>query len=480
MASDNAGLHLLPMINDIAGALNSGECRTAFYLCGSSDTNSSVADVKEMLKSHLIRGRMDDLFLLELVFELRRFDILRKMFGTNKDEVERTLGHRHVLSRFRVLMANVSEDITNEDLKNIKFLLSDTLSREKMDKAKTFLDVVVELEKLDKISPERVDFICQCLRNIGRVDLAKKIDLYQRSVGAPQQQSVVSHQITQQQRLRAPVSYPTQNCNPPKHQPMEVQPLHTALEKLAVPVKRRQNCQSSLDEYTLHSDSRRVCVIIDCVGNDGERLEHTFRNLHFKVVLHKWLTVDEALSVLREISRQKENYKADAFVCCMISRGTPTDLLATDSQNTGLRLDTIRYLFNAEACPMLAGKPKLFFIQRYSVPEPQACASTAHRDEDLETDGYEGRSTWEYVPTDADVFWSHCWTNERQLEQGDHHSVYLQALTDALHNGQRRKTHLVDIHTEVNGGIYNHNKRNPGARYHIDLKHTLRKNLFLP
>ena len=44
-----------------------------------------------------------------------------------------------------------------------------------------FLDVVVELEKLDKVSSDSVDMIEQCLRNVGRVDLAKKVNQYQSS-----------------------------------------------------------------------------------------------------------------------------------------------------------------------------------------------------------------------------------------------------------------------------------------------------------
>ncbi|KAM3861937.1 CASP8 and FADD-like apoptosis regulator [Diretmus argenteus] len=395
-------VHLLHVMNEMAGSLTSDECRRLSYLCGSPDSDSSVAGVKELLRTQLMRRQTGDLFLVELMFVLRRFDILRKVLGTSRDEAERSLAQRHVLSRYS------------------------TLPREKMDQATTFLDVLVELEKLDKVSSESVDFVEQCLRSIGRVDLARKVHVYQRP---------------------APQNFPL---------------------------------PSPLDEYKLHTDPRGICVIIDCVGNDGEMLERTFKSLRFKVTLKRWLGVDGTVSALRDIFRHRENHVAGAFVCCIISRGTATDLLATDSGRTGLHLDTLRHLFSAEACPALAGKPKLFFIQRYAVPEPQACVRAAHRDEDLETDGADSPSRWELVPTDADVFWSHCWTDECQLEQGHHRSVYLQALTNALHKGQRRKIHLVDLHTEVNGAIYEHNKRNPGEIYHIDLKHTLRKNLYLP
>lgn len=96
-----ANAQLLQMINEIVGALSFSECTRLSYLCGCLDTDVSVAGVKEMLKSQLMQGQMDYLFLAELMFWLKRFDILRKVFRTSKDEVERTLGNRHVLSKYR-------------------------------------------------------------------------------------------------------------------------------------------------------------------------------------------------------------------------------------------------------------------------------------------------------------------------------------------------------------------------------------------
>lgn len=45
----------------------------------------------------------------------------------------------------------------------------------------SFLDIVVELEKLNQLSSEKVDFIESCLRSIHRTDLAKKINHYQQT-----------------------------------------------------------------------------------------------------------------------------------------------------------------------------------------------------------------------------------------------------------------------------------------------------------
>uniref|UniRef100_A0A8C3AQ17 CASP8 and FADD-like apoptosis regulator n=1 Tax=Cyclopterus lumpus TaxID=8103 RepID=A0A8C3AQ17_CYCLU len=436
-------------INQTAEALSSCERRRIFYLCEILDTDTSVACMKDMLKSKVTCHERGHLFLTELMLQLRRFDILRKVYNTSRDEVEQALIHRKVLPRFRVLMANLNEDMANEDLNSVKFLLSSTLPREKMEKS--FLDVIIELEKLDIVSPERVDFVEQCFRNIGRVDLAKKVTAYKMS---------------------------GKTCI---HSPIQMVPILYSKRVRHAPstMVRQPHMISQLDWYKLNSNPRGVCVIIDCVGNDGDMLEQTFKALHFNVFLYKWLCVDEIISVLKELFRKRENHEGDGFVCCIISRGMANHLLGTDSYGAGLYLDNVRRLFTADACPMLAGKPKLFFIQRYSVPKFPPRARMEHRDEDLETDGGFGLSRCDFIPTDADVFWSHCWTDERQLEQGHHRSTYLKALTDALHKGQRRKTHLVDVHTEVNGAIFEHNERNPGAQYNIDLKHTLRKDLYL-
>ncbi|XP_044072304.1 CASP8 and FADD-like apoptosis regulator isoform X2 [Siniperca chuatsi] len=333
----------LQTINEIAEALCDVERRRLLFLCESLDTDNSVGSLKAMLKSKVMCYERGDLFLKELMLQLRRFDILRKVFKTSKEELERNLTCRQVLPRFRILMANIGEDLVNEDLDNVKFLLTSTLPREKVEKSKNFLDVIIELEKLDIVSPERVDFVENCLQNIGRLDLAKKVTAYKMSVVTSEQHS------SQQQKCRAPRPFPPSNSCHPLQQTRRGQSPHSATGIIPAPVYREQNCQSHLDCYKFNTNPRGVCVIIDCVGNDG----------------------------------------------------------------------------------------------------------------------------------DADVFWSHCWTDECQLEQGHHRSIYLKALTDALHKGQRRKTHLVAVHTEVNGAIFEHNKRNPGANYHIDLKHTLRKDLYL-
>ncbi|KAE8299414.1 CASP8 and FADD-like apoptosis regulator Caspase-like protein [Larimichthys crocea] len=357
--------HEIQAINQIAESLDSGERRVIFYLCESFDTDNSVTCMKDMLKHKVTSHDTSDLFLTELMWQLRRYDILRKVFQTSREEVARILKYRHVLSRFRVLMANISEDMVNEDMNRAKFLLSSTLAREKLEKAKSFLDLIIELEKLDVVSPERVDFLEECLRNIDRIDLAKKVTAYKLQVGISEQH------LPQTQRGRSPRPFSAPNGTYPPQPARRALSCHS--ESLPVPIRREQSRQSQQELYKFNTNPRGVCVIIDCVGNDGDMLEQTFKALHFNVILHKWLSVEETLSAFREIVRQREVLeRADGFVCCIISRGTESHLLGTDLYNRGLGLDNVRRLFTAEACPMLAGKPKLFFIQRYTHPRVSA------------------------------------------------------------------------------------------------------------
>ncbi|KAJ8350043.1 hypothetical protein SKAU_G00251730 [Synaphobranchus kaupii] len=474
-------------INRISEELSLDECRRLLYLCGDLGPHCCVEDVRRMLKSKMNSREVDQMLLLELMLRMRRFDILKKVLKTNRQEAEGMLGKGHTVSEYRVLMADVSEDMGKEDLNSLVFLLSGKVPRGQLEKATCFLDVVVELEMLDKVSCDKVDIIYECLRNVRRLDLAKKVQQYQvRAAGEmPQSNYTVKRSTEKQQCLRKIPSYalfpprapPSSSATyhwPPKpHAPENI--------KFAVPETGRKYCQDPVEAYRMQAEPRGVCVIIDCVGSDGDMLEQTFRQLHFRVILYKWLSVGDTLSVLREISRAREHRGADAFVCCVLSRATATDLLATEPQGPGLRFDTIRQLFNTEACPWLAGKPKLFFVQSYSLPVSHGCSGFS--DEDLETDMEADELTDAYsletVPTDADVVWSLCRTDAQQLEDSRHRSVYMETVSTTLLKGQRRGMHLVDIHTEVNRIIYDHNQKHRGETYHISLRHTLRKNLFM-
>ncbi|MGH0117653.1 UNVERIFIED_CONTAM: hypothetical protein FKN15_041845 [Acipenser sinensis] len=173
-------------INQIYEELSNDESQMLNYLCSDLDGGCSKQDVKEVLKSQIKSGVVDHLVLAELLYRIRRFDLLKKILSSNKKQVEALLGSRLcTFSAYRVLMAEISEDLDKEDLRSVIFLLNDSIPKGRLDKATGFLDVVIELEKLDKVSPDKLDLIEQCLRHIHRKDLEKKVLKYMGSSKNP-------------------------------------------------------------------------------------------------------------------------------------------------------------------------------------------------------------------------------------------------------------------------------------------------------
>ncbi|XP_043105107.1 CASP8 and FADD-like apoptosis regulator [Puntigrus tetrazona] len=466
---------LLRTISQITDELSADECKRVSYLCGALDADKFSADPRGTLQSVLCQARTDYTFLMELVLRIKRYDLLREVLSTDKSSVEGLLKNGHSVSQYRVLMADVGEDMDSEDLKSMMFLLKGTLPQKKLENVQSFLDVVVELEKLDQLSSEKMDLLERCLRSIHRADLAQRIRHYQQTALMAGQGSSPPDRL---KLCRAPLpsssfGVSSASCN--------VRPASRVCDKPAA-VKKEQlgasfYCQQE-EVYSMQSDPRGLCLIIDCVGTEGDALEQTFKALRFHVITRRLLGARDVRSALRDAARQRGHCRASVFVCCVISRSRRSDLLATDSHGPGLNLESVRRLFTSDSCPGLAGKPKLFFIQSYDESERTACEDDEESGE-LETDGHVLLCCEGTVPADADIFWSHCWTRGKQLELPNHRSVYLKALRCALSEGQKRRTHVVDLHVAVNRAVYEHNQASPGSSYSLNLRHTLRKTVYL-
>ena len=97
--------------------------------------------------------------------------------------------------------------------------------------------------------------------------------------------------------------------------------------------------------------SRRIYV---------QHLQELWQFLNFEVILQRDLESQEVYNVLREISA-KDHSQYDCFVCCLLSHGENGGIFGTDCEL--VEIQDITALFKGVACPSLASKPKLFFIQ---------------------------------------------------------------------------------------------------------------------
>lgn len=93
--------HQVQTINQIVEDLSTNECKSLFYLCEALDMDDEVTCAKEILNRKVTSYENGQLFLAQLMLHLRRFDLLRKVLKISREQVERDVQNRHLLSDFR-------------------------------------------------------------------------------------------------------------------------------------------------------------------------------------------------------------------------------------------------------------------------------------------------------------------------------------------------------------------------------------------
>uniref|UniRef100_A0A3B1KI18 CASP8 and FADD-like apoptosis regulator b n=1 Tax=Astyanax mexicanus TaxID=7994 RepID=A0A3B1KI18_ASTMX len=154
--------------------LSEEERKRLVYLCGALDSERCADHVREMLLTLMEQEQVNRQLLMELMVRMQRYDLLKCVLNTTRTEAERLLKNSNNLSEY-ILMDELSENLSSSDLKSLVFLLRGTLPTEKAEKIECFLDLVVELERLDLISSSRMEVMEQNLRAIHRVDLARRL-----------------------------------------------------------------------------------------------------------------------------------------------------------------------------------------------------------------------------------------------------------------------------------------------------------------
>ncbi|NXY32846.1 CFLAR regulator, partial [Pomatorhinus ruficollis] len=470
------------LIHQIQEELDKEEEEMMVFLCRDLAPDLATADLKEILVALNEREKLTPVGLSELLYRVKRFDLLRRILNTEKETVEAHLARSlRLIPDYRVLMVEINENLEKDEVGSLGFLLRDYAPRMKMAKDKSFLALIIDLEKLNLVAPNQLDLIENCFRSIHRIDLIRKIQKYKASLCSVHSQPVYVNALQ--------ASLPNLSLiDPPYHSGVSIQEVKQILYFSILPdFKRRSIFQSLrkerwlmtkilLDSYRMRSQPLGMCLIIDCIGNDTDVLEETFRGLGYDVHCHRYLNMSSMNQTLIEVARWQKHRNCDSFVCILVSRGNSQSIFCTDHTFSGFPLEQIKKYFTADSCPGLLGKPKLFFIQSYVVPEnEQECTSL------LEVDGKgDSVSAKATIPHAADIFWSHCKVDASTLEQSPtSSSYYLRCLAELLRNPYKRKLCILSLHMELNKKVYDWNTTaDPSQQYSLLLQHTLRKKLF--
>ncbi|XP_052515873.1 CASP8 and FADD-like apoptosis regulator isoform X2 [Budorcas taxicolor] len=441
------------VIHQVEEALDEDEKAALLFLCRDVAANAVPLNVRDLLDILRERGKLSSVNLAELLYRVRRFDLLKSVLDMDTPTVEALLRrHPHLISDYRVLMMEIGEDLDKSEVSSLMFLMRDYTGRSKIAKDKSFLDLVVELEKLNLVAPDQLNLLEECLTNINRIDLKTKIQKYRQSA-----QGVETNYVNARQ-----ASLPNLSVKDPSY-----------------------NLRHTVEErYKMQSKPLGICLIIDCIGNDTDILRDTFTFLGYEVRHFLYLTMTDITNILRQVAQMPQHRDSDSFACILVSRGGSQSVFGVDQTHSGVPLDHIRRMFMADMCPSLSGKPKLFFIQSYVKSEGQLEDSSF-----LEVDGPSVKSAeskarqpgayQDLIHREADFFWSLCKADVSLLEgPSSSPSLYLRCLSQKL--WKERKHSLLELHTELNSLVYDWNSKvSAKERYYVWLQHTLRKNLFL-
>ncbi len=96
------------MVNIVTASLEKEDCKILLYLCTDLFNNICVEDLRgallafaEQAQAQAGEAQAGDALLMELMFRMKRFDILKRVFGTNRQQVEGILKKGAVLSDYR-------------------------------------------------------------------------------------------------------------------------------------------------------------------------------------------------------------------------------------------------------------------------------------------------------------------------------------------------------------------------------------------
>ncbi|XP_012511188.1 PREDICTED: caspase-8 [Propithecus coquereli] len=417
-------------------------------------------------------------FLKELLFRINRLDLLITYLGTSKEEMERELQipGRAQISAYRVMLFQISEDVSKSQLRTFKFFLSKDISKCKLEDDMSLLDIFIEMEKRVILGERNLDTLKRVVGKISK-SLLKKINDYE--------------ELNRERRLSLERSSDEFSNGEETFRMLEISDS---------PREQDSDSQTSDKVYRMQSKPRRYCLIFnnydfsiarkavdklrrikDRNGThlDKDALSKTFNELHFEVVHFEDSTAKEIHDVLKVYQSMDHNNK-DCFICCILSHGDKGIVYGTDGEEASIY--ELTSYFTGSKCPSLAGKPKVFFIQ--------ACQGDNYqKGVPVETDSEQKEAYLEmdvsfqkrYIPDEADFLLGMATVNNcvsyRNPVEG---TWYIQSLCQSLRERCPRGDDILTILTEVNYEVSNKDDRKHMGKQMPQPSFTLRKKLFFP
>ncbi|XP_073726931.1 caspase-8 isoform X2 [Misgurnus anguillicaudatus] len=484
----------LQMLLEIDEDLEKGEVAQLKFLCTDlvqKKRLETVTDFKDLSQRLEEQELLDDgLLIPELLITIRRLDLL-KILNTSKEQVERYLAHDDCkrVSPYRKMLFQLSEDMTEENLRIVKFL-SD-LPKAKLETCTSFLDIIIEMEKQQKLGEENLDELKDILDKCDK-QLADRIEKFRNMQRDREQVGV-------RPPLKELYNHEHFIPNYPDYMGTDMSGPRRPSLGLATDsqIEKQTTTYDEKDYYTISQRPAGHCLIINNYNfemsetsdglklrdrkgtdTDKESLERVFKKMHFEITVKDDLTASEMLEVVKEFA-EKDHSQMDIFVCCVLSHGEKGAVFGVDGE-----LVEIRDLTQPFAkCRTLANKPKLFFIQACQGKVGQEAMWTEDGpDQSTEKGKYEedAQKVASYsIPIEADLLIGMATVEDnKSYRHTTDGSIYIQELCRQLEDLCPRNEDILSILTKVNSEVSNRTLK--GYKQMPEPRYTLRKKLILP
>ncbi|XP_051479600.1 caspase-10 isoform X1 [Apus apus] len=458
----------------------------------------SALDIFHLLMAEEYLNEEDNSLLVELLHRIKCYSLLKKL-GYTKEKVQECLHEKGRVSPYRQMLYELSENITDEMLKDIVFLLQDCLPKRRIPLSA--LELLILLEKQGLLTENNVQMLEDICLNVSP-DLLETVNCYKKAkVSLPQQENTVPVKealLPHTGDIRVftcpqetSIKYVSSNINDNKSANLSQGFSEMHLE-LPGEFSNVENETKKMAIYKMDGPHRGFCLVINNVNFDGslqerkgsckdaEELKIVFTWLGLDVRTYSNLTSLEIRDLMRTWQHLQDHKDRDCFICCILSHGESGAIYGKDEELVSIR--TIMSHFTAKQCPQLAEKPKLFFIQACQGKEIQR---PVHVEADAQipnlTSMQQSISPSESIPEEADFLLGMAtidgYVSFRHIQQG---AWYIQALCSKLELLVPRGEDILSILTEVNEDVGRRVDRLGTKKQMPQPAYTLRRKFIFP
>ncbi|XP_014856818.1 PREDICTED: caspase-8-like isoform X1 [Poecilia mexicana] len=359
---------------EVGKSLSTDEVEALSFLCTDILSRKPVSlDCASNLFSLLMKedrlSAGNPQLLVELLLTIQRPVILQNIKLSSQSSSTSTL-----ISPYRKLLYRLSEQMTEEELGEMKFLLTD-IPRRKLDQKST-LGVFLEMEHMDLINESSLEYLESIFKSVCPA-LNEEIRLYRKEIGHPVSQPLTSQNPKPFYRNdfredKSPQLPPQPSMNPSKSPNGEMASLDTVNPEKNNP--ESQENDEVLFDYPM-TGNRGICLIVDnfdfsksCqnLNNregtkvDRDALKEVFEWLGYDVYIY----LDRKAAQIKDLFAyigQRDHSRNDSLVCCILSHGMEGGVYGVDGNFVEIKL--LIECINGEKCPSLIEKPKMLFIQ---------------------------------------------------------------------------------------------------------------------